>query len=345
MRWLVIAGVGALVAGSFLLWPGIGKELFPDVDAGTFELRVKTVPGTRLELTEKLVERLENTIKEVIPEGGDRDDHLEHRSSGRQGCRFLDRAQLQFRPGYGLPDRQSEAIGTQHEHAEYVERLRSLLKQDYPDEQFLFVSGGIVNAALNEGVPVRRSASRCRPGRSGSAARRPSKWSRRSGTSRAPSTCRSPSRSTIRSSTSRWTARGPNSSGWTSNRWPKTILTALGSSVGYAPTIWVDPKTGIDFFMGVQYETNEIEVVGRDPKHPPVAPRQGRSDHDSPVQRGHDPAREHTGRGGPLQHRAGERRLRERVEPRRRLRGRGRRKGPGRIARGVGCVEGRSAGR
>ena len=41
----------------------------------------------------------------------------------------------------------------------------------------------------------------------------------------------------------------------------QTILTALGSSVGYASTIWIDPATGIDFFMGVQYETNEIESL------------------------------------------------------------------------------------
>ena len=41
----------------------------------------------------------------------------------------------------------------------------------------------------------------------------------------------------------------------------QTILTALGSSVGYAPTIWIDPKSGVDFFMGVQYETNEFESL------------------------------------------------------------------------------------
>ena len=41
----------------------------------------------------------------------------------------------------------------------------------------------------------------------------------------------------------------------------ENILTALGSSVGYAPSIWVDPTTGIDFFLGVQYETNEVESL------------------------------------------------------------------------------------
>ena len=41
----------------------------------------------------------------------------------------------------------------------------------------------------------------------------------------------------------------------------ENVLTALGSSAGFAPMIWVDPETGIDFFMGVQYETNEVESL------------------------------------------------------------------------------------
>ncbi|EMI15714.1 cation/multidrug efflux pump [Rhodopirellula maiorica SM1] len=41
----------------------------------------------------------------------------------------------------------------------------------------------------------------------------------------------------------------------------QTVLTALGSSVGYAPTIWIDPKSGTDFFMGVQYESNDFKSL------------------------------------------------------------------------------------
>ncbi|MDA1230588.1 MAG: efflux RND transporter permease subunit, partial [Planctomycetota bacterium] len=61
---LMLMGTGA----TFLLWPQLGSELFPQVDAGSFELRLKTLPGTRLDKTEELVIRLENAIKEIIPE-------------------------------------------------------------------------------------------------------------------------------------------------------------------------------------------------------------------------------------------------------------------------------------
>ncbi len=68
MRKLVVLGSVGLFVVSLLLVPLIGKDLFPDVDAGVFELRVKTTPGTRLEDTEKRIIEIENAIKQVIPE-------------------------------------------------------------------------------------------------------------------------------------------------------------------------------------------------------------------------------------------------------------------------------------
>jgi multidrug efflux pump subunit AcrB len=41
----------------------------------------------------------------------------------------------------------------------------------------------------------------------------------------------------------------------------ENVVTALSSSAGIAPMIWVDPKTGVDFFIGVQYENNEMESL------------------------------------------------------------------------------------
>ena len=41
----------------------------------------------------------------------------------------------------------------------------------------------------------------------------------------------------------------------------QTILTALASSLGYAPSVWIDPKTGIDFFMGVQFKNNQMKSL------------------------------------------------------------------------------------
>ncbi|EMI21812.1 transport transmembrane protein, partial [Rhodopirellula maiorica SM1] len=61
---VIVIGVGA----TFLLLPSIGTELFPAVDAGSFEIRLKTLPGTALDETEALVARIEESIKQTIPE-------------------------------------------------------------------------------------------------------------------------------------------------------------------------------------------------------------------------------------------------------------------------------------
>ena len=41
----------------------------------------------------------------------------------------------------------------------------------------------------------------------------------------------------------------------------QAVLAALGSSLGFAEMIWVDPTTGVDYYMGVQYETNEMNSL------------------------------------------------------------------------------------
>ena len=54
-RRTVVAVMALMFAASLLFWFGIGSELFPTVDAGTLEIRLKTVPGARLAETEKRV--------------------------------------------------------------------------------------------------------------------------------------------------------------------------------------------------------------------------------------------------------------------------------------------------
>jgi multidrug efflux pump subunit AcrB len=41
----------------------------------------------------------------------------------------------------------------------------------------------------------------------------------------------------------------------------ESLLTAFGSSLGYSSTIWIDPVSGTDFFLGVQYQNNEARSL------------------------------------------------------------------------------------
>ena len=58
---------GCFVLLSLCTLPFIGRDFFPDVDAGSFRLHIRTAPGTRIEQTEQVFADVERAIREVIP--------------------------------------------------------------------------------------------------------------------------------------------------------------------------------------------------------------------------------------------------------------------------------------
>ena len=58
---------GAIMLTPFLLLPFIGRDFFPDVDAGQLRLHVRAQPGTRLEETKRIFSHVEGAIRGVIP--------------------------------------------------------------------------------------------------------------------------------------------------------------------------------------------------------------------------------------------------------------------------------------
>jgi HAE1 family hydrophobic/amphiphilic exporter-1 len=258
--WLVTIGIVLAVAASGISWFGIGSELFPEVDAGAFELRIKTAPGTRLEETEKLVIEVEETIKEVISS-----DEIKTIISNiglpvGKGAGFSTVLSSNSGPDTAYLLVNLKSSGRRTGTAVYVGRLREKLAEEFPTDQFLFVNGSIVNMALNEGVPapinVQVSAGTLKQCRD-VAEQVVEKISHIEGTAdvQIAQTLDAP-QFDIQVDRTRAKFLGINQEDVAKN-----VLTSLGSSVGYAPTIWVDPASGIDFFMGVQYENNEVDSL------------------------------------------------------------------------------------
>ncbi len=250
----------AVVGSSFLLWPMIGTELFPEVDSGSFEIRIKTTPGTDLLETEKIVARLEDSVKEVIPE-----QQIETLIANiglpvGKGAGFSTVLSSNSGPdtAYLIVNLKPEGRTTATQT--YIEQLRTKLADEYPLEQFVFVSGGIVNMALYEGVPTPISVQvsggslqQCRD----NAERVVAEVQKIPGT-RDVQIAQALDYPQFDVQVDRTRAKYL---GLDQDEVAKTVLTALGSSVGYSPTIWIDPKSGTDFFMGVQYEDNEFESL------------------------------------------------------------------------------------
>jgi multidrug efflux pump subunit AcrB len=70
LRWLVLGGylaVGVVLAGWWLLsHRGVGTEIFPTVDAGQFQMRLRAPTGTRIGRTEELTKEAIEQIKEMV---------------------------------------------------------------------------------------------------------------------------------------------------------------------------------------------------------------------------------------------------------------------------------------
>ncbi|MCA9108757.1 MAG: efflux RND transporter permease subunit [Planctomycetaceae bacterium] len=249
-----------LVGASFLLWPLMGTELFPEVDAGTFEIRLKTVPGNELDETEKLVERIEDTIKQVIP-----DEEIETLIANiglpvGKGAGFSTVLSSNSGPdtAYLIVNLKQEERRTSTQT--YINVLRDKLAEEFPLEEFLFVSGGIVNMALNEGVPTPISVqvSAGTLGQCREAAERIVDVVQQIPGTEDVQIAQSLDYPQFDVQVDRTRAKYL---GVDQEEVAQTVLTALGSSVGYSPTIWIDPKSGVDFFMGVQYESNQFQSL------------------------------------------------------------------------------------
>jgi len=69
-RLVVTASFGVFVIASVgLLFPHLGRDFFPSVDAGQIRFHVRAAPGTRIETTERSFAKVERIVKSTIPEG------------------------------------------------------------------------------------------------------------------------------------------------------------------------------------------------------------------------------------------------------------------------------------
>ena len=260
MRLSVVLGGLTMFALSLFLYLGIGTELFPDVDAGVFEVRVKTTPGTRIEETEKLVMKLEDVIKEIIPEKEIETLMANIGLPTGKGAGFSTMLSPNSGPDTAFLVVTLHLEGRRKTTREYVKILRKAFAKEFPQEQFLFVSGGIINAALNEGVatPINVQVSAGTTAATRKAAERVVERVRKIDNTADVQIAQALDYPQFDVRVDRTRAAY---FGLSQKTIAENISTALTSSIGHAETIWVDPKTGVDYYMGVQYKDNEVRSL------------------------------------------------------------------------------------
>ncbi|MHC5542706.1 efflux RND transporter permease subunit, partial [Singulisphaera rosea] len=145
---VVVLGYVMLAVTLVVSWPVLRREFFPEVDGGAFELFARTPSGTRIEVTEARVAKLEQFIRKNIPkhdlqlilsELGVNADWSAAYTPNSGPMDSVLKIQL-------TPDRTKSA-------QEYVAILREKIIKghQFDDMDFSFDTGGLIKSALNEG--------------------------------------------------------------------------------------------------------------------------------------------------------------------------------------------------
>ncbi len=153
LRWLVVPAYLAVTAVVIL---GVGRELgmeiFPRVDAGRFQLRIKAPAGTRIEKSEKIaITALEAVRKEVGPEGVE----VSVGYVGLVPSTYPINAIYQWTAG---PEEVILRVALRESAGVDVEalkaRLRVTLSGEMPGVQFSFEPADIVSDVMSFGSPT-----------------------------------------------------------------------------------------------------------------------------------------------------------------------------------------------
>ena len=145
-----IIGFLGFVIISFALVPFLGRNFFPEVDAGQIKLHIRAQTGTRLEETARLCDEIERRIKMQIPAGEIKNivDNIGLPVSG-VNLTYSNSSPI----GPGDADILISLNEGHHPTAQYVKKLRETLKDDFPGVSFAFLPADIVSQILNFGMP------------------------------------------------------------------------------------------------------------------------------------------------------------------------------------------------
>ena len=150
-RFLTVVGFLLFVILSCCLYPLIGTDFFPNVDAGQIRLHVRAPAGTRIEETAQRYARVEDAIHKVIPQN--------------EIAAVLDNMgipnsaiNLSLSDGSIMSPADGEILialkENHHPTGEYIRTLRKQLTHEFPDLTFFFSPADIVTQVLNFGLPA-----------------------------------------------------------------------------------------------------------------------------------------------------------------------------------------------
>jgi multidrug efflux pump subunit AcrB len=246
---------GGMVVVLALLFPFVGTSYFPRTDPGQFVIDVKAPTGTRVERTDTYIAQVEADIRQVVTPndlgmivsniGITPDLSAIYTSNSAMHTAFVQ-----------VSLKEEHKIGSY----EYMERLRRKLAADMPQLGLYFQAGGLVDSVVNQGLPApldiqisdndmteaygiaRNIASQLKPSKNVSDIL-------------IPQDIDYPGLE-LNIDREQTSQLGLTPQGVVDN-----VITALTSDGMIAPSYWIDPKTGNNYMVTVQYFNQKIDSM------------------------------------------------------------------------------------
>ncbi|HET6981492.1 MAG TPA: efflux RND transporter permease subunit [Myxococcaceae bacterium] len=263
----LVIGLGLVLAvGSAGLFPLLGKDFFPAVDAGQLRLHVRGPAGMRIEETQNLFARVEERIHKVIP-ATELDSTLDDIGVPVSGINLTlgDPSMISTADGEILVSLKANHQPT----ANYVRALRSDLQASFPQVTFFFLPADITSQTLNFGLSAPIDVQITGP------------------------TANQPQNLVIADELVRQISAAPgavdvhraqvvdtpslkvdvdrtlsNQVGLTQRAVADDLLISLSSSGQTAPNYWLDPKSGVQYLVAVQtpqYRVDSLDALNTTP--------------------------------------------------------------------------------
>ena len=243
-----------LIGCSLPLFPQLGRDFFPQVDAGQMRLHVRAPPATRIEETQHYFAEVENAIRQIV--GQDQIDVI------------LDNIGLPY-SGINIALSDSATVGTmdgeilislKKKHsptAAHVADLRRELPRRFPELLFFFQPADIVDQVLNFGLPAPIDVRISGPN-SDENYRLAGKITR--DISRIPGVVDShvfqvPDAPALTIDVDRALAQ---ELGISEQEAIKNVLVTTNSSGQTSPNFWVDPRNSVSYLLAVQSPTYRV---------------------------------------------------------------------------------------
>ena len=251
----VVFGFIGLFLLSFGLYPLIGTAFFPRTDAGQFVISLKAPTGTRLGLTNDYVKQVEVIVRQVV-----RPSDLKTIVSN-----------IGVTPGFSSLFTSNSGmhtafiqVGLAQDHRvssfQYMNEVRERTSSELPQLRTYFQSGSLVDAVLNQGMPapidVQVSGMNMKA-TDNIALNLASQFKALPGVSDVyvPQDLDYPGLE-VNINRARAAELGLDPKEVIDN-----LITALTSNAMIAPSYWVNPKTGNDYFVTVKYPDDQVRSL------------------------------------------------------------------------------------